>query len=91
MEMTDDEIINMIPNAIVSTDFEIISFNRNHECFGNMVLVIANNKLRLEYITDRDDIFCNSKLVIRHGYHVAGKDGCPLYLVQAIKDNIYKI
>ena len=89
--MTDDEIIKMIRDAIVCTDFEMISFNRNHECFGNMVLVIANKKQRLEYNTDRDDIFCNSKLVIRHGYHVAGKDDCPLYLVQAIKDGIHKI
>ena len=88
MVLSDDEIIKMIHDAIVCTDFKIVSFNRNHEYFGNMILVIANNKKRFEYITDRDDVFCNSKLVIRHGYHVAEKDDCPLYLIQAIADSI---
>ena len=86
--MSDDEIIKMICDALASTDFKIISFNRNHEFFGNMILVIANGKQRLEYITDRGDIFCNSELVIAHGYHVAGKDDTPIYLIQAIKDSI---
>ncbi len=89
--MPDNEIIKMIRDAIEYTDFKIVSFNRNHKCFGNMVLVIADNKQKLEYITDRDDIFCNSRLVIKHGYHVAGKDDCPFYLIQAIKNSISKL
>jgi hypothetical protein len=89
--MTDNEIIKMIQNAIASTDFKIMSFNRNHECFGNMDLIIANNKQKLEYITDRGDVFCNSKLVVMHGYHVAGEDETPLHLIQAIKDSIKKL
>jgi hypothetical protein len=86
--MPDDEIMKMISDTIVCTDYKIISFNRNHECFGNMVLVLANKKQRLEYVTDKDDIFFNSKLVICHGYHVAGEDDCPLYLIKAIKYSI---
>ena len=78
----------LITDEISCTNFKIMLFSRDHKCFGNMILVIANDKQRLEFITDRDDIFCNSKLVVEHGYHVAGKDDCPLYLVLAIKDSI---
>ena len=89
--MTDDEIIKMIQSAIEFTDFKIISFNRNHEVFGNMNLIIENNKQRLEYITDRDDILSNSKLIFNNGYHVAGEDDCPLFLIKAIKEDISKM
>ena len=90
MIISDDDTIQMIHDAVELTDFKITSFNRNHQVFGNMVLVIENNKHRIEYITDRGDIFCNSTLVFRSDYHVAGKDDCPLYLIQAIKDSISK-
>lgn len=85
MVLTDTEIIHMLENALLNTGYRLVSFNRNHGCFGNMIVVIEGNRVKYQFVTDRDDILCNNTMIIPHDYHVAGKDDCPQYLIEAIK------
>ena len=86
--LNDDEIKGRIIQTLEGTDFTLVSFERNHEFFGNMIAVIKSSKKKYTFITDRDDIFCNKKLIKPHGYHVVGEDETPAYLIKAIKDKI---
>ena len=85
----DNEVIKQINQILEGTDFKLISFDRNDEFFGNMIAVIKSPKKKYTFVSDRDDIFCNEKLVIPHGYHIAGLDDTPTYLVKAIKETIF--
>lgn len=85
---SDDEIILHINNILEGTQFKLVSFERNNAAFGNMIVKIKSPRKKLNFITDRDDIFCNDKLLIPHGYHIAGEDDAPEYLVKAIRDTI---
>ena len=58
-----------------------------------MTAVIRKGTTEYRFISDRDDIFCNGKLVFMLTDHIAGEDDLPQYLIKAIErlvlDNPY--
>lgn len=83
--MTDKEVIEAIEKSLEGSTFRLIKFERDHEAFGNMVVQINSESKKYRFTTDRDDIWCNHDLIIPHGYHIAGQDDAPIYLLKAIK------
>lgn len=83
--MNDKDIILRIEKVLEGTKYELKLFERDKQMFGNMVVKIESSDSKYVFVTDRGDIFCNHKLVIEHGYHIAGEDDTPIYLLKAIK------
>ncbi len=88
MTIPGDSIVKMIENSLLNTKYRLISFERDHSCFGNIIVVIEKGIKKFRFVTDRGDIYCNYDLIIPHGYHEAGKDDTPQYLVEAIKKHL---
>ena len=82
--LSNDKIISLIQNALYNTQFTLLSFDRNHQVFGNMVVVISDGQKSYQFVTDRGDISCNDKLLLDKGYHIAGQDDTPVYLSEEI-------
>ena len=87
---SDEEIKSLINQILEGTDFKLISFERNHEMFGNMIVNIQSEKEKYTFSTDRGDIWCNDndRHSIHAGYHNAGQDDTPTYLIKAIKNTV---
>ena len=83
--MEDHEIENSIKAVLIGSHYELMSFNRNHECFGNMAATIRTGKSKFNLVSDRGDIMCNGKLIFTSSYHMEGEDDSPIFLIKAIK------
>ena len=83
--MEDHEIEKSILAILSGTAYELLSFERNHEFFGNMIATIKMGKLKFSFVSDRGDIMCNGKLIFASAYHIAGEDDTPKYLIKAIE------
>ena len=87
--LSDDEIISRIQNILYDTNFTLLSFDRNHLVFGNMIVVISDGQKNYRFVTDRGGIFCNNKLLLGSAYHIAGQDDTPVYLITEISKIIH--
>jgi hypothetical protein len=83
--MNDEEIKQCIINILKDTSYNLLSFERNHSCFGNMVAIIKLGIKKYTFISDRGDILCNGNVVFISDYHVAGEDDTPVYFLKAIE------
>lgn len=83
--MEDHQIKASILNILAGTFYELSYFDRNHMCFGNMIVKIKIGTHIHCFISDRGDIYRNEKLVFSSDYHVAGEDDSPKYLIKAIE------
>ena len=82
--LSNDEIISRIQNILSNTNFTLLSFDRNHQVFGNMVVVISNGQKNYQFVTDRGEISCNNNFLLDNSYHIAGEDDTPVYLITEI-------
>lgn len=85
MQISDAEIVGMIEDSLQDSDCKLISFERNHQVFGNMIVKIKSRNKKFIFITDRGEVYCNKTLIFFNDYHVAGEDDCPIYLIKAIR------
>ena len=60
---SDDEVIFQIQNVLNKTNFTLLYFDRNHQAFGNMIVVISDGQKKYKFITDRGEISCNNKFI----------------------------
>lgn len=87
--MSNDEIISQIQSALHNSEFTLLSFDRNHSMFGNMIVVISDGQKKYQFITDRGEISCNNKFLIDSSYHIAAQDDTPGYLISEIHKTVY--
>ena len=86
--MENSEIKKSILNVLSGTSYELSHFERDLRNFGNMTAVVSKETAEYRFISDRDDIFCDGKLIYVHARHVAGEDDLPQYLIKAIEQVI---
>lgn len=84
-KMEDDQIKAGILDVLKGTAYELLHFERDHVHFGNMIARIKTGKREYCFVSDRDDIFCDDKLIFLHGYHIVGEDDTPTYFIKAIE------
>jgi hypothetical protein len=83
--LSNDEIIFQLQSVLDNSKFELLSFDRNHQFFGNMIVVIGNEQKKYQFVTDRGQIFCNDSFLLDNNYHIAGQDDTPIYLIKEIE------
>ena len=81
----DDQIEAAILDLLKGTQYELLSFERNHMFFGNMIAKIKSEKRVHIFISDRGLISCNDRTVFGPEYHIVGEDDSPKYLLKAIE------
>lgn len=83
--MSDEEIKQSIIKILSDTSYNLLSFERNHGCFGNMVAIIKLGIKKYTFVSDRGEILCNGNVAFTSDYHVAGEDDTPVYFLKVIE------
>jgi len=87
--LSNDEVIFQIQSVLNNSNFTLLSFDRNKQVFGNMIVVISDGQKKYQFITDRGEISCNNKFLCDNSYHIAGQDDTPIYLIKEIEKIIH--
>lgn len=65
-------------------DCEVIDFQYLKKAFGNIVLIIRYKGAQLNFITDRGDIYLNTKLMCNYEYIRTENKSTPKKLLEII-------
>lgn len=71
--------------SILPANATLISLDYNGNVFGNIVVVIKVANTKHTFITDRDEIYHNGKMLCDSSYHYFEKEDAFSKLLQMIK------
>lgn len=87
----DNRLKEQIFTLLEGTGYNILEFSINNNFFGNIILtLVSNKKEKLQFVTDRGEIYCNGVLLSDSSYHIVGKDDTPEKLLDVIRKKLHE-